>query len=150
MNLSNLKKLIVLEGVGNSGKTTTLNMIYHQLKSSFPQNALIVDDAFKPKDHLLVMRGKAGQLTALHTAGDDANRIVRSFGTAESQKCEILVMAVSIPMRQSTIPLAKIAFNEIVNANALQPQMHYTQRLGQQNAMQQMVQQLSNAIWQQM
>ena len=95
------------------------------------------------------MRGKAGRLTALHTAGDDANRVVRSFGTAERQKCEVLVLAVSIPVGQSTIPLAKIAFDEIVSANALQPQMHYTQRLGQQNAIQQMVQRLSNAIWQQ-
>lgn len=149
MNLSNLKKLIVLEGVGNSGKTTTLNEIYKQLKKTFPQNAPIVDDAFKSNDHLLVMRGKAGRLTALHTAGDDANRVVRSFGTAERQKCEVLVLAVSIPVGQSTIPLAKIAFDEIVSANALQPQMHYTQRLGQQNAIQQMVQRLSNAIWQQ-
>lgn len=154
MQLTNLKRLIVLKGVKNSGKTTTLNDVYNTLKVTFPQNTPIVDKVFKsnngsPDDHLLVMRGRAGRLTAIHTAGDDANLIVRSFRAAERYGCEVLVMAVSVPVRQSTIPLAEIAFDEIVRANALQPNMYYTQRQGSGNINQTM-QQLPNAIWQQM
>lgn len=154
MQLTNLKRLIVLKGFSNSGKTTTLNAVYNKLKATFPQNTPIVDKVFKsnngsPDDHLLVMRGNAGRLTAIHTAGDDANRVVRSFGIAEQRNCEVLVMAVSIPKRQSTIHLAEIAFDEIVRANALQPNMHYTQHQGAGNV-NQTVQQLSNAILQQM
>lgn len=154
MKLSNLKRLIILKGDSNSGKTTTLNDVYDTLKAKFPQNTPIVDKVFKsnkgsPDDHLLVMKGKAGRLTAIHTAGDDANRVVRSFGIAEHFNCEVLVMAVSVPVRQSTIPLAEIAFDEIVRANALQPNMHQTQRQGAGN-LNQRVQQLSKAIWRQM
>lgn len=150
MQLAHLKRLIVLEGVSNSGKTTTLNEVYNMLTTTFPQNPHIVDEARNPDDHLLVMRGRAGRLTALHTAGDDANLIVRSFRAAECHGCEGLVMAVSTPVRSSTIPLAKIAFEEIVKANALRPQMHYTQGRGSANALSQKVSRLSKAIWQQM
>ena len=153
MNLTNLKRLIVLEGDSNSGKTTTLNDVYNKLKTAFPQSTPLYEKTFKSgslKDHLLVMTGKAGRLTAIHTSGDDANRVVRSFAVAEKFKCEVLVMAVTKPKRTSTLPIAEIAFDEIVQANALQPQRHQTQSLGQQSAMKQMAQQLSNAIWQQM
>ena len=150
MNLSNLKRLIVLEGFGNSGKTTTLNQVYNKLKHSFPQNRPLIDETFKSNDHLLVMRGKSGRLTAIHTAGDSANSVVKSFGIAEKQQCEVLVMAVSIPVKPSTIPLAKIAFEEIVKANALQYSLHKSQRLKPQSAQRAMANQLSNAIWQQM
>ncbi len=128
MNLVNLKRLIVVEGVSNSGKTTILNEVSAQLKQRYPNRTPLLDNLVnKCGDRYLVMHAKGNRLTAVCTPGDDANWIVRSFSLAEQYHCEVLVCAVSnkSTRRRNVVitpkETARIAFDEIVACNKLSP-----------------------------
>ena len=134
MKLGNLKRLLVVRGATSSGKTAILNKIYADLKIAYPNNVPLIDNAIfnnktKVDDHQLVMKGVSGRMTAVCTLGDDANWIVKAFELAERFSCEVLVMAVSIPARATTVPIAQIAFDEIVSSNALTSNMSSTKKL---------------------
>ena len=110
MNLTNLKRLVVVEGLSSSGKTTLLLDVCSKLKQKYSATLPIVDMQVNSKgDRHLVIKAKAGRLTAVCTPGDDANWIVRSFALAEKYGCEVLVCAKNVPARHSTTPLARIA-----------------------------------------
>lgn len=134
MNLSCLKRLIVVEGVSNSGKTAILNYVSSQLKAFYPKRTPLLDVHYKCGDGYLVMRAKGNRLTAVCTAGDDANWIVKSFSLAEQFHCEVLICAVSnksatktgLPI--STKETARIAFDEIVARHQLAPISFSTQK----------------------
>jgi hypothetical protein len=114
MNLPFLKRIICVEGQRNSGKSTLLNHLCSSARKKFSASPLIYHKTFNNgADQHLVFRATKGRVTAICTPGDDANWIVRSFAVAQQHKCEVLVLAVSIPVRRSSIALAKNAFDDI-------------------------------------
>ncbi len=120
VNLTKLKRLIVVEGVPNSGKTTLLLDVCLKLGQAY--STPIVSKSVNPKgDCHFVIKARAGRLTAVCTPGDDANWIVKSFALAERYGCEVLVCAKNVPVRPNTTPMAQIAFDEIVSNNHLSP-----------------------------
>ena len=135
MNLNRLKRVIVVEGLSNSGKTAILNDVSSRLKALYPQTTPLLDIHYKCGDSYLVMRARGNRLTAVCTPGDDANWIVKSFSLAEQFQCEVLVCAVSnksatktgFPI--STKETARIAFDEIVAWNQLAPISFSTQKV---------------------
>lgn len=121
MNLSSLKRLIVVEGKTSSGKTAILMDVCRKLKAANPTSIPKYEERVGNDDCRLVMVGAGGRMTAVSTAGDDANCIMKSFILAELHQCEVLVMAVSEPAQSQTYPLAKTTFQEVVTANSLKP-----------------------------
>ena len=118
MNLPFLKRIICVQGYRNSGKSTLLNHLCSSARKKFSASSLIDHKTFSNGvDQHLVFRATNGRVTAICTPGDDANWIVRSFTVAQQYKCEVLVLAVSIPARHSSIAFAKIAFDDICIAS---------------------------------
>lgn len=134
MNLINLKRLIVVEGDPNTGKSSILNAVCAQLINAYPQNTPSLDITFTSRlERYLVMTAKGGRLTAVCTPGDDANWVVNSFHLADQYKCEVLVCALSDckrrnPRLTATRPTAKLAFDEIVSNHRLRPLIFYVNK----------------------
>ena len=126
MNFSSLKRVVVVEGKTSSGKTAILMDVCSKLKAVNPASIPICEERVGNDDCRLVMVGVGSRMTAVSTAGDDANCIMKSFMLAEVHRCEVLVMAVSEPAQSRTYPLAKTTFQEVVVANSLKPTVFRT------------------------
>ena len=99
MNLSNIKKLIVLSGCPNSGKSTILKKLCKQVDSSPHMTAKDPkEQEVANVDWRYAVTFKRRKL-AIVTGGDDADAIFKAFMYAEEVRATILVMALSIHSR---------------------------------------------------
>lgn len=87
-------KLIVLEGNSETGKTTTLGMVYDLLTKGmtpFPAKTLLGGD---PNDFECIVNYN-GQQIAFYTMGDYSNYLSNAITRYYSQGCDIFICALS-------------------------------------------------------
>lgn len=78
-------KVIVLNGVANTGKTTTLNLLYNLITPDTPATNLGEDDKYT-----FTYKGKTISIT---TPGDGEKDIQNNIDYAQDENCDILVTA---------------------------------------------------------
>lgn len=121
MNLSNLKKVIVLSGCPDSGKTTILKELCRQVDSSSHMTAKNPNEQEGSNGDQRYASTYKGQKIAIVTAGDNADLIFKAFLYAEKVKASILVMALSI--HSKGYKTAEESFDVIVRNFNLAPDM---------------------------
>ena len=122
MVLTKLKKVIVLSGRPNSGKTAILNDLCDKVLASKLMTAHNPAEQELGRNKTGDQRFTAqyrGNKLAICTAGDTADHIFKSFLYAEKWNAEVLVLALSIPPRTSSYKTAVEAFNAIVRLHRL-------------------------------
>jgi hypothetical protein len=83
-------KIILLSGTPNSGKTTTLNLLYDRLIKDGTENVLQEQLGANPKDFKCVVSYK-GKTVAIYTMGD--YKTVFEDAIIEFADCDVLIFA---------------------------------------------------------
>lgn len=119
LDLSSLKKIVVLQGESNSGKTAILRCLQETLRpgqtSTCHQLAQAHND-YRWRDRIMTLSHN-GKAFVIQTAGDDANCIVNGFVEVQKQNAEELAIAVSVSPNGCTQP--EYTFSEIVAGHGL-------------------------------
>ena len=119
LDLSSLKKIVVLQGEGNTGKTAILRCLQETLISGQTSTCSQLPQPhnnFRRRDRVKTLHYN-GKTIAIQTAGDDANCIVNGFIEVQKQNAEELVIAVSVSPKVGTPP--EYTSSEIVNGHGL-------------------------------
>ena len=130
MNLQNLRKIIVLQGRPNTGKTSILRDVCCVLRQS-PQ---VINYNPADTEHSRMQNGDqrffithaGNKRIAVVTSGDDANCIMKGFLYAEKKAASILVIALSNHVRG--YKTAERLFDEIEIAYQLTSMVDRTQQ----------------------
>lgn len=128
MNLQNLRKIIVLQGRPNTGKTSILKDVCRVLRQS-PQ---VINYNPADTEHSRTQNGDqrffithtGNKRIAVVTAGDDANCIMKGFLYAERKAATIFVIALSNHIRG--YKTAEKLFSEIESQYQLTPIINRT------------------------
>ncbi len=90
----NQQKLIILQGAGNAGKTTTLRSVIETLQGSH-NYALVCDDHARGKDRRVVLKSAGGVRVGICTAGDTHAIIEGNYRFFLHHSCDIMITACS-------------------------------------------------------
>jgi len=85
-------KIIMLLGPSNCGKTTTLNLVYDDLKSQGGVSTCKQQEGGNPNDFSDIIKLN-GKLIAILTMGDYAYRIIDCIQDFELKNCDIFITA---------------------------------------------------------
>lgn len=90
-----MKHLIVLAGVGRSGKTTTLRLVARHLDSLANSWIKIYEANPKSKkdNEYLFKHIASGKVVGIHTWGDDGEHIKKATAMFDKNNCEIVICA---------------------------------------------------------
>jgi len=89
-------RIIVLQGMPNTGKTRTLNLVYNMLVpngGSVSTNRQVIGNPIQNDFSDIVIRGT--QRIAFYTMGDYSTHLANAIYDYDRQNCDILVCALS-------------------------------------------------------
>jgi len=87
--------IFVLQGFGNTGKSTTLIKLCHllQIKNGISKTLIKILPSGKPKDIKEVITNKDGKNIGITSHGDDPERIKKEVGEFIIKHCDIIFCA---------------------------------------------------------
>ena len=108
-------KVIMLLGVSNIGKTTTINEVYNALAGKNGENIICPKTGFtgSPKDFECVLKYKEKQI-ALFSLGDLSREVTQAMCYYDNMKCDILVCACNINRLMPQRYLARYPGSQII------------------------------------
>ena len=123
--LTSLKKIVVLEGEHNAGKTSTLKDVVRQVYELYPTawmgrrkylaekfDIKTLSENVQSRDYTAVFKIN-GIVVVIRTGGDNPSVIASTFSIAAKYKAEIVVMALKVANNKSR---AQIAFEKIMQS----------------------------------
>lgn len=109
-----MKKILVIYGPHDSGKTSTLKEIHKKFCENHNAKSIILNSRLKTEIlRKVVVNGKS---IGFASNGDDAERIKKDLNELINNGCQIIVSAVRVP--DGGIQAQKAAFEEIAKSNS--------------------------------
>ncbi len=122
-------KIIMLYGPSESGKTTTINMVYEKLKKDSLSENVSPREVIEDRDFKAIIRYK-GQTIAFFSRGDYSREVNWIMTDYDKQKCDVLICACNdkniLPLRRLQNiymnvcpPINKNEANDVDNLRAM-------------------------------
>lgn len=122
-------KIIMLYGPSSSGKTTTINMVYDQLKKNKSTIDISPKEIVENNDFKAIIRYKSKTI-AFFSRGDYSREVNRIMTDYDKQNCDVLICACNekniLPLRRLQNvymnvypPINKIEANDVDNLRAM-------------------------------
>lgn len=87
-----MKKIIVVTGPSNVGKTTVIKATYHTLCKKFPAHTKVFENMRRGRDFCVVIEIN-GVIVGIDSRGDNEELLTNSLNFLADQKCHIILCA---------------------------------------------------------
>lgn len=87
------KFVIVNKGHGFVGKSSSIKMVYQKLKSLYPSNIKVINEAKHKDDDITAIIDVCGVLVGIESQGDPNSRMFNTLPKFVEMGCEIIVCA---------------------------------------------------------
>lgn len=102
------RRIVILEGQKNIGKTTVLNKVINELTNKYGFSA--PDEKFRGRDRRVCLTNGEDVRIAICTGGDDPGIIEQNYRFFITEKCDVMVSACTKGVYLRSTKVALIAF----------------------------------------